>query len=404
MSRHTLAALAAAASIAGLAAGCHTCEDHEGSKTSYELAQFNYDNGSFDQAKILFTRCVEQCPAHEEGWIGLANACRETGNNQFKSAADLAGQGKVQDSKRLFKEAVANHALAYQIFQQRLKDNPEDIAPHYGLGMLYYQRSTSILPFPFPIDDVSSRQKERDLAISEFELILAKAPRAWQIHRYLGLALFAAGRLDEGHPHLNRFHDAQQALYERILQWPGYTEDEKKRKETALQSVNRDIEDIRDVLGEYFMTVQHDIDRIKARRERTPADEVKLARLNTESLLLEKSIKGFHLTNLNSAELELRAVCDAYLSVFNTGKVSDIMSFVATRQGEEAAVQRAVQDRVEQGTKYSKMQYRTIVVSGQTASVAIVCDVTSKSGLRPDAELTMHWRLVAGKWKVAELP
>src|SRR5947207_7581228 len=169
MSRHGTVVLVVAASFAALIAGCHTCEDHEGAQTAYELAQFNYENGKFDQAKILYTRCVEKCPNNEEGWLGLANACRETGNNQFKVAADMAGQGKIQDAKRLFKEGVENHALCYEIFQRRLREKPEDMAPHYGLGLLYYQRCTSVMPFPFPLDDTASRQKERDLAIKEFE-------------------------------------------------------------------------------------------------------------------------------------------------------------------------------------------------------------------------------------------
>ncbi|MBI3857974.1 MAG: hypothetical protein HY293_20025, partial [Planctomycetes bacterium] len=125
---------------------------------------------------------------------------------------------------------------------------------------------------------------------------------------------------------------------------------------------------------------------------------------NTESLLLERTIKGFHLTKLGPVELEVRRRCDDYLTVFNRGQVAEIMSFVVSKQGDEAAVQRAVQDRVSQGTKFRRPQYRTIVVSGDTASVGMVCEVVSNKGTRPDSELTMHWRLVGGLWKVADLP
>jgi tetratricopeptide (TPR) repeat protein len=397
-------AVALAASFAALAAGCHTCEDHAGSETAYELAKFNYENGKYDQAKILYSRCVEKCPANDQGWLGLANASREDGNNQFKAATDMAGQGKIQDSKKLFREASESHAMAYEIFQKRLRENPEDIAPHYGLGLLYYQRATSVLPFPFPPDDAVNRQKERDLSIIEFDLVLKKAPKAWQAHRYLGLALFAAGRMDEGRPHLKEFHDAQQILYERVLQWPGSTDEDKKRKENALTSVNREIEDIRDILGEYFMMIQREFDRLKSKRERTPQEDARMATLKLESLQLEKAIKGFHLTNLGPVEQELRRRCDDYLTVFNRGEVAEIMSFVAAKQGEEAAVQRAVQDRIHNGMKFRNLQYRTIAVSGDTASVGLVCELVNKSGTRPDFEVTLHWRLVGGKWKVADLP
>jgi tetratricopeptide (TPR) repeat protein len=391
-------------SFAALIAGCHTCEDHAGSETAYELAKFNYENGKYDQAKILYSRSVEKCPDNEQGWLGLANACREDGNNQFKAATDLAGQGKIQDSKRIFKEAVENHASAYQIFQRRAREHPEDMAPRYGLGLLYYQRSTSVLPFPFPLDDTADRQKERDLAITEFTLILTKAPSAWQAHRYLGLALFAAGRMDEGRPHLKRFHDAQQSLYERVLQWPSSSDKEKKDKENALASVNREIEDIRDVLGEYFMMVTRDFERLKSKRERTPEEEAQLAKLKIESLQIENTIKAFHLTNLGPVEQELRRRCDDYLTVFNRGQVAEIMSFVAPKKGEEAAFQRAVQERIEKGMKIRKAQYRAIAISGDTASIALVCELVNKAGTRPDFEVTMHWHLVAGQWKVADLP
>lgn len=404
MSSRGFAALLAAASWMGLGAGCGNCEDHEASKLSFELAKFNFDNGKFDQAKVLYSRCVEKCADNYEGWLGLANACREVGNNEFKGAADLAGQGRVQDSKKLFKDGAENHAEAYQLFQLKLKENPDDVAPHYGLGMLYYQRSTSVLPFPFPLDDVVNRQKERNLAIDEFTLVIQKAPRAYQARRYLGLALFAADRMDEGRPHLKIFHDAEQALYERVLNWSGATDEEKLRKETTLKSVNKEIDDIRDVLSEYFMSVQHEFDRLTAKRDRKPEDDLRLAKLKIESLQLENMIKGFHLTNLGEVEQQVRRRCDDYLTVFNRGQITEIMSFVAPSDGRDAAIQKGVQDRIEAGTKFQKPQYRSIVVVGDTASIGLVCDFVTTSGTRLDFELTMHWRLVGGQWKVSDPP
>jgi tetratricopeptide (TPR) repeat protein len=404
MSREVMFILLGAAGFASLVSGCHTCEDHDGSETAAELGQFNFDNGKYDQAKILYSRAVEKCPQNEKGWFGLANSSREYGNNLYKTAADLAGQGKIQDARRVFKEASENHALAFDILQRRMRDKPEDLTPHYGLGLLYYQRATSVLPFPFPPDDAVNRPRERDLAIVEFEKIVKESPTAWQAQRYLGLALFCAGRMDEGRLHLSIFHDAQQALYERVQGWPGASDDEKVRKENALRMVQKEIDDIRDVLGEYFMSVQNDEARLKLKRERTPEDEAKLAKLKRESLELENVIKRFHLTNLGPVEQELRRRCDDYLTVFNSGKVSEIMGFVAPKQGEEAAVQRAVQDRVAQGTQIRKPQYRTIVVSGENASIALVAEVVNKQGTRPDSQLTMHWRLVGGQWKVSDLP
>ena len=89
MSRIGIGMAAAAATLVALLSGCHTCEDHEGSAVSFELAEFNYRNGKYDQAKTLYSRCVEKCPANEDGWIGLANSAREIGNSQYQAAADI---------------------------------------------------------------------------------------------------------------------------------------------------------------------------------------------------------------------------------------------------------------------------------------------------------------------------
>ena len=404
MSRQSALLGAAAAALAALIGGCHTCDDHEGAQKLFETAKVAFEGGNYAQARNIYAAAIDRCSGQEEAWLGLANSDREVGNSLFKQATDLAAQGKIPESKRTFKDAVDRHVEAYEIFVRRLKEKPDDMAPHYGLGMLYYQRATSILPFPFPLDDTANRQKERDLAIGEFEKVVAKHPDAWQAYRYLGLSLFAAGRMDEGRPYLKKFHDVQQALYENVLQKQAASDDEKKRKEIALEKANKEVEDIRDVLGEYFMAIQRDMERLKLKRDRTPDDEAKLAKLNTESLLLERTIKGFHLTRLGPVEQELRRRCDDYITVFNRGEVAEIMSFVAPKQGDEATLQRAVQERVKQGTKFRKTQYRTIVVSGDTASVGLICEVVSKDGSRPDSELTMHWRLVGGQWKVADLP
>jgi tetratricopeptide (TPR) repeat protein len=396
--------VAVLAAAGAFLAGCGNCPNRAKSEQTKDLGAQFFNAGRYDQAKIMFSSSVEQCPENEEAWLGFANACREYGNTQFKRAADLASEGKGAEVKRVYKDAAESHTLAYDILHRKIVDFPDDMAPHYGLALLHYQRSTSVLPFPFPLEDTEHRQAERDLAIKEFTIVIHHSPGVVQAYRYLGLALFAADRMDEGRPYLKRFHDAQQMLYEKVLQWPGSTDDEKSRKEASLAKVNKEIEEIRDVLGEYFMMTQRDYDRLKAKKERTPAEDAKMAKSFRESLELEKAIKGFHLTNLSPVEMEVRRRCEDLIAVFNRGQVADIMSFVAPRPGEEAAFQERVREKVDQGTKYRNTQYLTIAVSGDTASVALTCEVSNNKGSRPDAELTMHWRLVAGQWKVSELP
>jgi tetratricopeptide (TPR) repeat protein len=392
---------AAAIALAALMGGCHTCQDHQGAQLSFDLAKIAFEGGNYIQAKQIYELCVERCPDHELGWLGLANASRESGNTLFKNATDMAAQGKIQESAHL-QGGSTSTPRPRDLHTRRLREKPEDLAPRYGLGLLYYQRATSILPFPFPHDDTTNRQKERDLAISEFQRVVAKHPDAWQAYRYLGLAMFAAGRMDEGRPYLKKFHDVQQALYENILMKTASSDEDKKRKEMALETANKEIEDIRDVLGEYFMNIQRDLDRLKAKRERTPVEDARMAKLNTESLALERTIKSFHLTRLGPVEQELRRRCDEYLTVFNRGEVAEILGFVVPKAGEEATLQRAVQDRVRLGTKFRKLQYRTIV--GRHGDVGLVCEIVNKDGTRPDFEVTMHWRLVGGQWKVSDLP
>src|SRR5258706_9654564 len=129
MSRTDSAVLWTSAACGALLSACGNCPDHDASETARELAQFNFDNGKYDQAKILFSRCVEKCPDSDLGWMGLANSCREEGNSQFKYAADMAGQGKIQESKRGFKDAVGNHLMAFYLFQRRLHEKARGIGP-----------------------------------------------------------------------------------------------------------------------------------------------------------------------------------------------------------------------------------------------------------------------------------
>jgi tetratricopeptide (TPR) repeat protein len=390
--------------LAAASSGCHVCEDHEGAQVIFDLAEFNYKNLKFDQAKILYGKALEKCEGREDVLIGLANACREFGNDEYRAAADMASQNKIGEAKRIFQEAGENHSMAHQIFQTLLKKDAGDMRCHYGLGLLFYQRATSMLPFPYPVEDKVNRQKDRDTAIVEFKLVLGKVDQAWQAHRYLGLALFAAGRMDEGRYHLMKFHDSQQLLYEKIITWPGTLDEEKARKEKALAQVDKEISSIREVLGEYFMVIGRERDRLAARKDRTPEEEQNLAKHSRESLELENIIRSFRPTNLGPVEVEVRQRCKDYIETFNRGVIAEIMTFIDPPSGQEAAVQKLIQDKVGKGTQYCRTRYRTIVVSGNSATVGLVCEVVTSRGSKPDTEATFRWKLVGGQWKVADQP
>src|SRR5258708_38191561 len=97
MSRIGMVLLAA---LAAFGTACGNCPNKAKSEQSKDLGQQWYNSGRYDQAKIMFSNCVEQCPDNEEGWMALANASREHGNMQFKQAADRATQGKGTDAKK----------------------------------------------------------------------------------------------------------------------------------------------------------------------------------------------------------------------------------------------------------------------------------------------------------------
>lgn len=388
-----------------LAAGCHSGHDETAAANSFELAELNYEHRKYDQAKIMYLRTLEACPDHAQAKVGLGHACREYGNLLYRNAADLVAQNRSNEAQKVFGDASENHLLAFMTFKG-LQDADSETAAQarYGVGLLHYQRATSSTNFPFPLDDRLNRHQERDKAITELKWVSDNVPGIFVAHRYLGLAYFAAGSFAEGRVHLKTYHDKQQMVYEQVARSPGSTEQEKKKKDGQLRMVEREIQDVREILGEYFMSLQRQRDKLEMKKDRTPEELQTLARLARESLEMENYLKSFKLVSMGEAELELRQRCQNFLDVFNKGLIMEIMSFMAYAPGEEAQIRRSIEERLAKGVKYRKVQYRTLVIEGLNATVGITCDQVTEKGTRSGVEFSLRWRTLGGQWKATEVP
>jgi tetratricopeptide (TPR) repeat protein len=393
--------------IAGvlLAAGaCHWGHDEKAAVMSFDIAEHYYQHGKFDQAKQMYGRTLENCGDHDQAKIGFAHACREVGTLLYRQSWSLAEQGRPDEAKKVFNEATENHATSFRMLKALLAEGTEENQARYGLGLLHYHRATSLIPYPFALEDRIARQQERDYAIEQFKKVVEKVPNSFLSHRYLGLAYFSAGRYQEGRDHLKIFHDVRQRDFETVVQWPADTDEQKKRKDEGLRQVEKDIHDVREVLGEYFIALSREREKLDLRKDRTPEEQQRLATLAREALEMEGYLKSFRLVAMGDAELQLRQRCQNFLDVINRSNVVEVLSFLAFAPSEEAQFRRKVEERLATGVKFRKVRYRSVVIEGMNATVSILFDEVADKGTRPDLERSIRWRQIGGAWRAAELP
>ena len=390
---------------AGLLGGCHHCLDNPRVRTSFEWAKRQYDVGRFDEARKYYMIALEQCPDFYDGMLGLANACREYGSQLFAATSELVVQRKPDQAQKMHQQAKEQHAQALSWFERTVELKPADERPHYGLGLFFYQRATSPVPYPYGMSD-KGRQKERDLAIREFEICLEKVPTSYQAHRYLSLSLFAAGRMEKGRQHLLLYHDFVQKTYDHIsITWPGSAEEDKKKKDIALRALEREVGEVRDVLLIYRDELERRKADLEARRAGlNPEERQELARVSRELLEMQDVIRSFSVTSSDPVQQALRERCMEYLKCFNRGSLPECLSFVTGKPEEEAALRRRLQELIEQGTRYEKVQFKAIVVDGDNGIVGLACEVVNREGSKPGMQVTIRWRMVSGLWRVSGLP
>ena len=400
-------ALVLAAAVLLLSSCSHedSCEMHG----KAELAAFNakkaYEGGNYSLAKTLYMNAVEWCEINYDSRIGLAHTSRSYGNEVFQVADQMARQGKLDAARKKFEEGKENHILADRLFRTAMTEREEDLEPHFGLGLLWYEECTSPIASPYAPNDARNRQKVRDEAIKEFSAVIAKQPDSSQAHRYRGLAYLTADLVEEGAQDLKVYHDSRQDLYNKIVGgWPGLTPEEKKRKDIALRTVEKEIDDVREVVVLEHSELMNRSEAIRKKETQTPTEVQQIAHLSRQQLILEGMIKSWGLTKLGDVEQAVIKRCREYLDSFNRGRLNDVLAFLAPRKGEEARMQQAVTARVERGTKFRKVNFRSASVSGETAVVGFACEIATEKGAPSETEVTLRWRLVGGQWLVSDHP
>lgn len=406
MFRAFLIAMAAAA-VPGLVSCSHVsrCEKHNQAVTAMELAKTAYEGGHYDQAKDLFNNAVEWCDENYDARIGLANASRMLGNQLYMQADQNAQAGKLQQAQKIFRQANENHSTADRLLRTAIKERPDDVDPHFSLGLLWYERATSPVAAPYRWDDSENRQRERDDSIREFTLVLAQHPNSSASLRYRGLAYLAAGKLEEGAKDLKIFHDSRQDLYNQIVKtWPSGTENDKKRKNVALRGVEKEIDDVREVLVIGLSELNSRAKELRKKEAPTAEEMQQIAHLFTQQTLFEGMIKSFALTNMGEVEQTIVKRCREYLESFNRGGQAEVLSFLGPRKDEERQLRAAVIAKLQKGTEFRKVVFRTADVGGERASVGFVCDLIYDRTSHPDTEVTIGWRLIGGQWLVSDHP
>ncbi len=390
--------------LAASAVSCHTCENHELSLFLVEEARRNYAAANFSQAKILFGKAVENCDGSYEALVGLANACREYGNELYRNANMLLEQKKLEEYQKEFRKGNQNHGECDQYFRAALKLRQDDLLPRYGLGLLWYNRATAPIAAPWPPADTKNRQAERDKAIAEFSQIVKEHPDAYEARKYLAMVLLAAGRLDEALPHLKAYHESRQYVYDRILPWPQDTDEAKNRKKTALAHIEKEIGDVRDLLKVAHEETVRERDALKAKASRTPPEHQRYLEANAQALALEGMLMDFVIAHFGEMELSVRERCEMYLQLFNKGDLDFLLAQVEPKAREQESVRKSFADRIQEGTQFRKVRYKTIVIGadGGSATAGLVCDLVTRKGVQTDARVSLRWRLVDGQWLLAE--
>lgn len=392
---------------AGLASCNHlaTCDNHEKAQTAKLLAKTAYDGAHYDQAKELYNNAVEWCSDNYDARMGLAHSSRMLGNQLFQQADQSAQAGKLPAAQKVFRQANDNHIMADRLFRTAMSERPDDPEPHYGLGLLWYERATSPISAPYPRDDTENRQRERDEAIKEFTLVIKSPTASSQSLRYRGLAYLAADRLEEGAKDLKVYHDSRQDLYNKIVStWPSTSENDKKRKDIALREVEKEIDNVREVLLLELGELDRRSKELKKKETPTPKEVQEVAHLSSQQILLEGMIRSFALTNMGEVEQVIVKRCREYLESFNRGNLQEVLSFLGARKGEEKQLREAVSAKVAQGTQFRKVVFRSADVTGDKAMVGFVCDLVFGQVNHPDTEVILRWRLIGGQWLITDHP
>lgn len=206
------------------------------------MAIDNYQAGQFELALTQFSRIVEDDEDDYEAVIGLANACREVGNDRYLRATTLANAGRYDVAREAALEGHQMHTTSLGWFERAKLMRPNDARPIYGEGLLYYSRASGAYRL-FAQDEDAEIVACAEGAVQNFEQAAEKMADSAMTHRYLGLMLVVVARFEDAIPHLERYADALRERMQTITTWNA-PEEMRAERDREIQSMEDEMDDL----------------------------------------------------------------------------------------------------------------------------------------------------------------
>lgn len=226
----------------------------------YALANDYYKAGKYEEAMRKYEDAIERHPKSYNAIVGLACADREYGLKKFEEAEDLHRAKKVDLAKKEFEKAVKVHSAAQMLLRKAIEMKPEEPLAYRELGVFYYKRATSPYSYPYRLDDVVNRQKERDLAIDNLRIVVKREPNLFFAQRYLGFALLARALPSEWSEariclefYLRGMNEGREHLR---LNAPKSTPEQREEVEKRLKKIDRELEEVCEVLLAHLRSLE----------------------------------------------------------------------------------------------------------------------------------------------------
>lgn len=296
------------------------------------LGEGYFRNAKFQEAVNAYTRAAEMRRSSFHAWLGLASSAAEYSHSLYAEAANLFELRKRDAALRALERADRMHEAALKAFTKCTEIRAGDVAIHYNQAVMFYKRSTSPYGLPYPAvaepppelklskedaekwkQGVEQRRKERDLAIQEFEKVLARDKYRLddaahvkncispQSHRYVGILYFVRGEWEKGDTERMRQQIAFYLVWvrgarEEILHRPVPPE-LKTQREKELATFDRELLELQDLMRGWLRDLRDYQAKLELKQEepRLPDDkrEARADSLRREILLVEALVAEF---------------------------------------------------------------------------------------------------------------
>lgn len=305
--------------LCGLLLGCAGDPDLQRDFDNQMISgEVHFGGGRFDNAVRAYARATELKPNHYQAFIGLGSSASEHSMALYGEADRLQAVGKVAPTEDALRRADEMTDIAQRSFTKALQLRPNDPVANYLLGVMFFKRATSPYAFPYPSNNEKAalqRQKERDEAIRQFEIVLAREKVALdhpehmgkcvspQMHRYLAIAHLTRGDWERRDVERMREHLAFYLLWlqrnreEIVKRSGGRSDEEKARRERDLQTIDRELLDVKELLRGWLENLRVYESEVRQGKEHPPipADrrDARLESLSRELLIVEAMVREF---------------------------------------------------------------------------------------------------------------